>query len=46
MNDNSLDRLIGDHTSLNKEAEQLVDEIEHMSMEEENVDEIKNKDVY
>ena len=30
MSDHSVDRLIGELNGLNKEAERLVDEIEHM----------------
>ena len=37
MIDNGVDRLIDDLNDLNEEAEQFIDEIEHMSVEEEKI---------
>ena len=42
MSGNSVDRL----NSFNEEAEQFIDEIERMSVEEEKVDNINNEDMY
>ena len=44
MSDHSVDRHIYDLQILNEEAEQLIDEIEPMRMEEEKIDEIRNED--
>ena len=37
MSDNSLERIIEDLNCLNEEAEQLIDEIDHMIVEEDKV---------
>ena len=43
MIDHGLDRLIDDVNCLNDEVEQFIDEIKHMSMEEDKIDEISNE---
>ena len=44
MSDYSVEIIIDDLNGLNEEAEQLIDEIEHMSIEEEKIDDISNED--
>ena len=46
MSENSVERLIDDHNGLNEEAEQLIDKIEHMSVEEEKLDNINDEDMH
>ena len=46
MGYHSVYRLIGDLNSLNEKSEQLIYEIEHMSVEEEKLDNINNEDVH
>ena len=46
MSDNSVDRLIDELKGLNEEAEQLIEEIEHMSVEEEKVENINYEDMH
>ena len=45
MSDNSVDRLIDDLKSLNEESEKMIYEIEHISEEQEKVDEINYEDM-
>ena len=46
MSDHSVDRIIDELRGLNEEAEKLIDEIEHMSVEEDKVDDIDDKDMH
>ena len=46
MRDNSVERLIDDLDCLNEEAEQLIEQIEHMNVEEEKVDDIYDEDMH
>ena len=46
MSDHSVYRLVDDQNGLNEEEEQLIYEIEHMSMEEYETDKISNEDRY
>ena len=46
MSDNSVDRLIDDLKILNEESEKLIYEIEHISEEQEKVDEINYEDMH
>ena len=45
MSDNSADRFIDDLIGLNDEEKKLMDRIEHMSAEEEKVDDINDEDM-
>ena len=44
--DHSVERLICNLNGLNGESEQLIDEIEHISMREEKLDDIRDEDMY
>ena len=46
MSDNSVDSIIDDSNSLKEEVEQIIDEIEHMNVEQYKVDKIKDKDMH
>ena len=46
MRGHSVDRLIDDLNGFNEEAEQLIDEIEYIIIEEKKIDDIDNEDIH
>ena len=46
MSDHSVDRLIDDLNGLNEESETFIDEMEHIRLEEEQVDEINDEYIH
>ena len=46
MSDHIVDRLVDDLNSLSQKAEQLIEKIEHMSVEQEKVEDINDEDIH
>ena len=46
MSDHSVDKRVDDLNGLNEAVDHFIDEIEHMSVEEEKVDEINDEDMH